>query len=67
MIRFRDDPTLEVSSQPVAADPSPMEIRRRCWEIQATWSPDETHRRAGCYANRPVEVEVVFERELVDC
>ena len=59
MIRFRDDPTIETTSRPVATNPSPMEIRRLCWEIQATWSPAEAQRRAGVYVRRPVEVDVV--------
>jgi hypothetical protein len=53
-------------AQPVATDPSPMEIRRLCWEIQATWSPAEAQRRAGVYVHRPVEVDVVEVTELVE-
>lgn len=31
-------------------DPSPEEIKERCWRIQGQWSEPERQRRAGCYA-----------------
>jgi hypothetical protein len=36
---------MAASTQPVAA-PSPAQIRRRCQEIQATWSPETREKRS---------------------
>jgi hypothetical protein len=52
--------SFHINGKPVLPDPTQAEIRERlCWEIQDTWSPAETQRRAGVYVHRPVEVDVV--------
>ena len=40
-------------------DPSPAEIRRRCWAIQDGWTDQQRRLREGCFMVEPVELEVV--------
>ena len=48
-----------------AYNPSREEIRLKCWEIQATWSPRVERLRAGCFAERRPVLPVMDERELM--
>ena len=59
------DPRLEVIHRPLTRDPSQAEIRRRCREIQATWSKSEEQRRAGVYATEKWNTMRMSEDELV--
>ena len=36
--------------KPPTPDPSPQEIRKACWKIQATWTPAERQRRAAYFS-----------------
>ena len=45
-------------------DPSPAEIRRRCWAIQDGWTDLQRREREGCFAVDAVEVEIVEEVAL---
>jgi hypothetical protein len=39
--------------------PTPPEIRMACLAIQAGWDARTERERAGCFASRPVEFEMV--------
>jgi hypothetical protein len=45
-------------------DPSPAEIRRRCWAIQDGWTERQRREREGCFVVDAVEVEIVEEVAL---
>ena len=47
--------------KPTKPDPSPAEIRRRCWAIQDGWTDLQRREREGCFV---VEVEIVEEVAL---
>jgi hypothetical protein len=66
MIRFTDDPALELVRRPMTPDPSPDEISAACLVIQSRWTDSIREDRAVGKRRQRWEVVEMTEVELVE-